>query len=98
MGSSTPASASTSVTLIGDGEAGVVVQEFSCALGNHATAATEPIIQVDNGCKNRVWLHQWSNGTGWSYCVTGNAIRNIPAKYQDATQAQVNASTGTCLS
>jgi hypothetical protein len=90
-----PASAASYVTLTESGTGGLQHQEFTCLAGTHAINKGEPI-QVDNGCGVRVWLHQWPNGSGWSYCVSPHTIQDVPSKYQPSTQAYVSSNTAHC--
>jgi hypothetical protein len=92
--SAIPASAASDVLISG----GLGAQEsFTCANTTHAIAGDViPVNSVANGCGVRVWLHQYSDGSGWSYCISPSSYVNITGKYQDALQAYVSSNTASC--
>lgn len=92
IASTVPASAASSyVTLTGDRG----TEEFTCTVGTHGINVN-PLYHADNGCANRVWLHQNLNGSGWGFCISGHTDEAIPTKYDNAQQAQVSKNTAKC--
>ncbi len=53
---------------------GVWLDHQPCAAGNYSTdfALSDPAkgAWVTNDCNVRVWLHQYSNGTGYNLCIS----------------------------
>ncbi len=92
--SAIPASAAGNVLLIGS--AGN--DELICTpnLTHGLIGSFEPFYYGVNGCGTRVWLHQFSNGSGWSYCISPNSSGYIPAYAQFPAQALVTANTAKC--
>jgi hypothetical protein len=91
VASAVPASAAPFASLTGFGG----TEEFTCAVTTHGIRV-DPLSFADNGCANRVWLHQFHDGSGWAYCISGHTNPSIPAKYDVAEQAQVVANTAHC--
>jgi hypothetical protein len=54
------------------------------------------ITAVTNQCGTRVWLHQFSNGSGWSYCVSPRSAVLLPAWAEFAAQLLVSQNTAHC--
>jgi serine/threonine protein kinase, bacterial len=90
--SATPTSASSYVAL----EGAVGVEKFTTCVSATHSVNVDPLSFVENGCANRVWLHQNANGSGWSYCVSGHTDESIPAKYDNPAQTLVSANTAAC--
>ncbi len=56
-----------------------------------------PLSQVENGCGTRVWLHQNTDGSGWTYCVSPHSVTGfLQGKYQYAGQFYVSTNTANC--
>jgi len=92
VASAIPASAAPFVTLTGFGG----TEEFTCAVTTHGIRV-DPLSFASNGCANRLWLHQFHDGSGWAYCITGHASNHpIPARFDAAQQAQVVTNTASC--
>ena len=86
-----PASAASYVSLHGF----LGTEQFTCAVATHGINIG-PVSSAANGCANRVWLHQYLNGSGWAYCIPGHTNPTIPTRYQAAQQALVSANTASC--
>jgi len=92
VASAVPASAAPFVTLTGFGGN----EEFTCAVTTHGIRV-DPLNTVTNGCANRVWLHQFHDGSGWAYCISGHTgNQSIPARFDAPEQAQVVTNTAQC--
>lgn len=92
IASTVPASAASSyVTLTGDRG----TEEFTCKVTTHGINVG-PLYHANNGCGNRVWLHQNLNGSGWGFCISGHSDVSIPTKYETAQQAQVSSNKAKC--
>jgi hypothetical protein len=70
-------------------------EQFTCKVTTHGINIT-PLTSANNGCSNRLWLHQNLNGSGWGYCVSGHKDVSVPTKYDGAQQAQVVSNTAKC--
>jgi hypothetical protein len=55
-----------------------------------------PVTRIDNDSSHRIWLHQFADGSGWSLCLTGNAIHFLGGAYQDPGNILVSANTAPC--
>jgi hypothetical protein len=91
VASAVPASAAPFASLTGFGG----TEEFTCAVTTHGINV-DPLSHADNGCSKRVWLHQFHDGSGWAYCISGNTDPSIPAKFDAPEQAQVVSNTASC--
>ena len=71
-------------------------QVIGCIGGSHGV--TQPLgdIAVANGCGTRVWLHQYSDGSGWSYCVSPHTYTTLPGWAQFPRQLLISANTAGC--
>jgi hypothetical protein len=92
--SATPAAASVDDFVEVQGANGSI-EEFVCTPATHALNVGGVVI-VLNGCDTRVWLHQYSNGSGWSYCISPNSVAEPTGEYSDAEQALVSSNTADC--
>ena len=54
-----------------DWYASALIQAFSCTSTTYAYP-NNPIGSIDNSCPYRVWLHQYENNTGLTYCIDPN--------------------------
>jgi hypothetical protein len=46
---------------------------------------------------DRWWFHQYSNNTGWAYCIQGRTSgAGIPTAYQHPGNIQVSTNTAAC--
>src|SRR5438552_13520645 len=91
----TPAAAATEVLLIGrmTNQALICTPNLTHGLNsNHAFG----FYQADNGCNTRLWLHQFSDGSGWAYCVGPHVDKAIPSRFQFPAQALVSANRAAC--
>jgi hypothetical protein len=92
VASAVPASAAPFASLTGFGG----TEEFTCAVTTHGIRV-DPLTSANNGCANRLWLHQFHDGSGWAYCISGHAANQpIPARFHAAEQAQVVSNTAHC--
>jgi hypothetical protein len=75
-------------------------QDIGCIGGSHGV--NEPallgVIAVANGCGTRVWLHQYSDGSGWAYCVSPYQYDTLPGWAQFPQQLLISANTAGCNS
>ncbi len=99
--SALPASASTYAVLYGYGNPnnGPYNQEVICTPpGTHGVqaAALGGIYAIQNFCGGRLWLHQFSNGSGWSYCVPPHGYASPPGWAQFPAQLLVSQNTADC--
>jgi hypothetical protein len=94
--SALPASAATAqLKLFGEGGN----EDFICTPpGTHGIQQLllMGITGVTNECGTRVWLHQFSNGSGWSYCVSPRTPVLLPAWAEFANQLLVSQNTAAC--
>jgi hypothetical protein len=90
----TPASASTSASVVLLGENGVLTYPCSGTYG--VLVDYGPFLQLDNPCSTRVWLHQHSNGSGWSYCVSPYTDVSLPESVSAPGNLQVSGNTADC--
>jgi hypothetical protein len=90
----TPASAATSASVLLLGENGVLTYPCSGTYG--VLVDYGPFLQLDNPCSDRVWLHQHSNGSGWSYCVSPHADVSLPESVSAPGNLQVSGNTAAC--
>jgi hypothetical protein len=60
------------------------------------SASARGFVAASNGCSTRVWLHQFSDGSGWSYCISPNKYVTIPDWAQFPEQALVSENTAPC--
>jgi hypothetical protein len=60
------------------------------------SGAARGFTAVSNGCVGRLWLHQFSDGSGWSYCVGPHQFRYLPTWAEFPAQALVSKNTATC--
>jgi hypothetical protein len=51
---------------------------------------------VTNGCNTRAWFHEFSNGSGWSYCVSPRSAVLVPAWAEFPQQVLVSQNTAAC--
>jgi hypothetical protein len=52
---------------------GTVQYTYSCSGGAVADGG-DAVVYVSNGCSDRVWLHEYTDGSGNSYCVNPGAV------------------------
>lgn len=89
-----PASAASDAVLIGArGNMG-----YTCTPNvNHGViAGNEPYYQADNGCNYRVWLHEFSNWSGWSFCINPHTDEALPSWALAPQNAYVSSNTAHC--
>jgi hypothetical protein len=98
--SALPASASTYAVLYGYGNANNGFdQDVICTPpGTHGveTSALDGVIAVQNFCGTRLWLHQFSNGSGWSYCVSPRSYATLPGWAEFPAQLLISENTAAC--
>ena len=68
---------------------------FGCSNGSHSLSATT-WGSVNNGCGDRVWLHQNSDGSGWGYCISKHHDQPLSGRYRYARNLQVTSNTNNC--
>jgi hypothetical protein len=57
----------------------------------------DPISQVLPVTDNRIWFHQNSDGSGWSYCISGaDVVTDVPSADQSPGNVQVSDNTSPC--
>jgi hypothetical protein len=54
------------------------------------------ITAVTNQCSTRVWLHEFGDGSGWSFCVSPRTAVLVPAWAEFANQLLVSENTAAC--
>jgi len=93
--SALPASAASVLWLYGnDGN-----QEVICTPpGPHGVQELNlvGVAAAQNNCGTRVWLHQFSNGSGWSYCISPNSYTTIPSWADFPAQLLVSSNSAYC--
>jgi hypothetical protein len=99
--STLPAAASTFAVLYGNGNPnnGPYNQEVVCTPpGTHPvqSALLFGIYAIQNFCGGRLWLHQFSNGSGWSYCVSPHGYADPPGWAQFPAQLLISQNTAAC--
>jgi hypothetical protein len=93
---SASASASAEVTLYGASDSN---QDVICTPPGAHGVEEDILFGVDavrNGCGTRVWLHQFSNGSGWSYCVSPHDYATLPDSAQFPAQLLVSENSAAC--
>ncbi|GAA4206677.1 hypothetical protein GCM10023074_47570 [Microbispora amethystogenes] len=63
---------------------------YSCAAGYHVNPP-QPVVRLYSACERRVYLNQYSDGSGWAYCVNPWTASSIPAGYQYPGRVAVGA-------
>ena len=97
-GPATPASAQTHITLEVVQLGGVSFVERICGSGlSNLGLGQGGVINADNGCNGRLWLHRFANGGGASYCINPNTDKGIPAADQATISVTASANTARCL-
>jgi hypothetical protein len=96
-----PASAATYAILYGSGNPnnGPFNQEVICTPpGTHGVESglLDGIVAIQNFCGGRLWLHQYSNGSGWAYCVSPHGYANPPGWAQFPAQLLISQNTAAC--
>ena len=101
--STLPASASASAyaVLYGNGNPnnGPYNQEVICTPpGTHGVQSSLlfGIYAIQNYCGGRLWLHQYSDGSGWSYCVSPHGYASPPGWAQFPAQLLISENTAPC--
>jgi hypothetical protein len=99
--STIPAAASTYAILYGSGNPnnGPYNQEVICTPpGPHGVQSSllDGIYAIQNFCGGRLWLHQFSNGSGWSYCVSPHGYASPPGWAQFPAQLLISQNTAHC--
>jgi hypothetical protein len=96
MASALPASAATDVQLWGNSDANQYV--ICTPPGTHGVEEDilYGISAVTNNCGTRVWFHQFSNGSGWSYCVSPHNEVLVPSWAQFPAQLLVSENSAAC--
>jgi hypothetical protein len=84
------ANASATVTLsFLDGDS----YQYDCTVGQ-TWSVNAVVVQVKNGCNTAVWLHQYANNTGESFC-TSAVLSGDPPEYTYAN-LYISSSTASC--
>jgi hypothetical protein len=72
--------------------------DTGCIGGSHGIS--EPglfgVTAAANGCGTRVWLHQNSDGSGWSYCISPYTYTTVPGWAYWPLQLLVSSNTASC--
>lgn len=93
IASATPASAAAQVTLQGTNGA----EHIACQTGNYGVRSDiGGVTSVSNGCGVRVWLEQFSDGSGWHYCISPHADVSLPGNRQFPRRVYVSTNTAHC--
>lgn len=89
-----PAQAAGQVLL----EGSLGYQSIGCYVGHHGvqTYLLDNIYYVSNSCINRVWFHEYADGSGWSYCISPHAGVYIPGQYQWPKDVFISGNTAAC--
>lgn len=58
----------------------------------------EHVYSLYNFCPWRVWLHQYANGSGWSYCIDGGMALEtlVPSKYTRPGNIYISSNESRC--
>ncbi len=86
---SASAAASVSATWVSSYSSNTL--SYSCTAGATHTYYSENIAYVHSGCGTRVWLHQYTDGSGASYCINPGATAYGFARAFDQLQVTSNA-------
>jgi hypothetical protein len=70
---------------------------YACSAGIQ-TYYGENVLEVSgNGCGDRIWMHQYTDGDGNSYCINPGAITyGFSAKYGDFEQVEPTGNQADC--
>lgn len=93
--SAVPASAASEVVL----KDPATYETLNCTVGSYGIQAgldEYGVTTVDNGCGNRVWLHEFADGSGWAICITGHSDQSIPGEYQFPHNVVISGNTSYC--
>jgi hypothetical protein len=55
-----------------------------------------PIYAITNACGTRVWVHQYANNTGWSFCISPYVFGRVNAGYRNPGNIQVSSNPRDC--
>jgi hypothetical protein len=100
--STLPAAASTTYAVLygsGNPNNGPYNQEIPCTPPTThpvQSALLSGIYAIQNFCGGRMWLHQYSNGSGWSYCVSPHGYADPPGWAQFPAQLLISENTAAC--
>jgi len=98
-GYATTATAQTYITLTVVNASGVSFSEWVCSSGLHDLGVDQgDVVNADNGCNGRLWLHRLDNGGGNSYCINPHTDVQIPAADEATQSITASANTAKCLS
>jgi hypothetical protein len=91
------ANAGTTYTVIWiNSESATSTFTYSCSAGAQ-TYYGENVDQVSNGCSDRVWIHEDTNGDGTPYCINPGALAYAFSTTVDFTQVEPSgSSTSPC--
>jgi len=70
-----------------------------CSTGNFYDGGAPyrwPVTYVWNYAAERVWFHQYEDGSGWAKCFSGGYIGSVPAAYQDPGNIFISDNTAAC--
>jgi hypothetical protein len=58
----------------------------------------EPVYYLVNFCPWRVWLHQYANGSGWSYCIDPQFGMEalVPSRYRRPGNIYISSNESLC--
>lgn len=92
--STTPASCGPSNAIVHLGGSGNL---YICAIITVNTTGLGPFNLIEKTTHNRVWLHQFANGTGWADCFWADNV-DTPLRGRDQTpgNVQVSSNTASC--
>ena len=68
-----PASASNDVRIYTNTMPAGGYDSYACTWGKPYKAIADPAYSIVNNCSVRIWLYQYSDGTGYNYCVSPGA-------------------------
>jgi hypothetical protein len=66
---------------------------------NYDLTGSETMLTADNGCQDRVWLHQfvnYGNNHGWAYCISAGANVAVPSQFSNPRNIFISANTAPC--
>jgi hypothetical protein len=80
-----------------DSEDAVTTMTYACS-GGIQTYYGENVLEVSaNGCGDRIWMHQYTDGDGNSYCINPNAITyGFSNTYGDFEQVEPTGNQADC--
>lgn len=79
------------VAMLGDN-----VDVYLCGVATAPTAGLGPFFDITSTVRNRIWLHQNANNSGWADCRRGPGEWLLSGRDANPGNIQVSANTAAC--